>query len=168
MNIELRPIQSHERETLRNIWEKYDYEFSQFDHRDVDEFGLYGDKDLAYYWSKETKWLYFILVDAKIAGFAAVTNLPIVEDTKTDFQIGEFFVLFKYRRLGVGKAAFFQLLALHPGQHQLVRHPQNTLSVHFWNHVVAAYTKGHYTLVQAHPGFLYADGTPGDVFFFKT
>lgn len=168
MNIELRSIQLEERETLLNLWEKYDYEFSRFDHRDVDEFGLYGCKDLDYYWTKEKKWPYFITVDGKLAGFVMVTDLPVVESTETDFQIGEFFVMTKYRRLGIGRHVFFQVLSKHKGRQQLVRHPNNTASVHFWDNVINEYTKGQYTLIQSHPEFLYPDGTPGDIFFFES
>ena len=107
MDIELRCVHIEERETLSNLWEKYDYDFSKYDNRDVDELGLYGCKDLDYYWTKKDMWKYFITVDGKLAGFVMVSNLPVVGAQETDYQIGEFFVMRKYRRLGVGKKVFF-------------------------------------------------------------
>ena len=168
MNIQLRPIKLIEREVLRNLWEKYDYDSSCYDNNDVDEFGLYECKDFDYYWTKEIKWGYFIIVDGKLAGFVMLTNIPVIEGTETDFTIGEFFVMIKYRRLGVGRNVLFQVLNKHRGRQQLVRNPNNILSVHFWDNVINEYTGGQYTLIRSHPRWTYPDGTPGDVFFFES
>lgn len=88
--------------------------------------------------------------------------------TETDFQMSEFFVLYKYRRSGVGKQAVFQILDMHKGRWQLKRHPANTASVYFWDHVIDEYTKGCFELVKAYPGTEYDDGTLADVFFFES
>lgn len=42
MNFELIPIKEYEKEILRNLMEKYDYEFTQYTHEDVNPLGLYG------------------------------------------------------------------------------------------------------------------------------
>ena len=44
MNIVLRRANLEDREVLANLLEKYDYEFSQYDSRDVNKLGLYGYK----------------------------------------------------------------------------------------------------------------------------
>lgn len=106
MNIELRQACLEDREILSNLLEKYDYEFSQYDNRDVNKLGLYGYKYLDYYWAEEKRWAYFIVVDQKLAGFIMVNDYSEVEERKTDFVISEFFVMYKYRHLGVGRQAF--------------------------------------------------------------
>jgi predicted acetyltransferase len=166
MNVELRLVQLEEREILMNLLEKYEYEFSQFNDKDVNKLGLYGYKYLDYYWTEDKRWAYFIEVEGKLAGFVMVIDMPEVEDRKTDFSIAEFFVMFKYRRFGVGKQAFFKVLELHKGKWQLKRHPKNIASVYFWDKVVDEYTKGEYELVKAYPNTEYEDGTLGDIFFF--
>ena len=168
MNVELRPVQSEEKEILKNLLEKYDYEFSQYDMRDVNKLGLYGYKYLDFYWAEENRWAYFIVVDGKLAGFVMVTDLPEVEGTETDFQISEFFVMYKYRRGGVGREAFFRVLDKHKGRWQLRRHPKNIPSVHFWDNVIGEYTKGKFEIIRSHPKADYPDGTLGDVFFFNS
>ena len=168
MHIELKPVQIEDREILSNLLEKYDYEFSQYDHRDVNKLGLYGYPYLDYYWVEEKRWAYFIVADGKLAGFAMVIDLPEVEGTETDFQMAEFFVLYKYRRAGVGRRALFQVLDKHKGRWQLRRHPKNIASVHFWDNSINEYTKGQYELIQSHPQAGYNDGTLGDVFFFHS
>lgn len=74
--------------------------------------------------------------------------------------------MYKYRRLGIGRQAFFKVLELHKGKCQLKRHPKNIPSVHFWNKAVCEYTKGKYEMIESYPNTEYDDGTLADVFFF--
>lgn len=168
MRVELRIVKEDEKEILRNLLEKYDYEFSQWDLRDVNALGLYGYSYLDCYWTEKNRFPYFILVDGKLAGFVMVCDYPEVEDKPTDFTMAEFFVMYKYRKLGVGTIAAKKAFELHKGRWQLKRHPHNLPSVAFWNKVVSEFTKGNYTLVEGYPGTDYDDGTLGDIFFFTT
>lgn len=167
MRVELKQVTVDEKEILRNLLEKYNYEFSKWDKRDVNKLGLYGYPFLDYYWTEDKRWAYFIFADDNIAGFAMVIDLPEVNDRETDFQMAEFFVLHKYRRLGVGRQAFFKVLEMHKGRWQLKRHPANIASVHFWDKVINEYTNGRFELIKAYPGTEYDDGTLGDVYFFN-
>ncbi len=168
MNIELKKVSIDEKEILRNLLEKYNYEFSQWVKNDVNDLGLYGYRYLDYYWTEKKRWAYFILVDQKLAGFVMVIDLPEVDDRETDFQLAEFFVLHKYRQQGVGKQACFKVFDIHKGRWQLKRHPHNISSVHFWDKVIHEYTDGKFELIKAYPRTAYDDGTLGDVFFFES
>lgn len=158
----LKQITVDEKEILRNLLEKYDYEFSQWDNRDVNKLGLYGYDYLDNYWTEKNRFAYFIMVDEKLAGFAMVNDYPEV-DEPTDYTLAEFFVMFKYRRQGIGKIAAGKVFDLFHGKWQLKRHPHNIPSVHFWNHVVSEYTNGKYRLIEGYPESEYADGTLGDI-----
>lgn len=168
MDISLHAVKIEEREILANLLEKYNYEFSQYDDTDINNLGLYGYRYLDYFWNEDRRFAYFIMADGRLAGFVMVIDMPEVPDREADFQIAEFFVLYKYRRAGVGKRAFFKTLDLHRGKWQLKRHPKNIPSVHFWNRVIDEYTGGKFELVEAYPGTEYNDGTPADVFFFES
>lgn len=166
MQIELRQVLKEEREILKNLLEKYDYEFSQWDGRELNQLGLYGYDYLDYYWTEPNRWAYFILVDQKLAGFVMVNEHSEVASEKTDYVIAEFFVMYKYRRSGVGRVVATQIFEKFKGKWQLKRHPHNISSVAFWNRVIADYTEGNYKLVEGHPEVEFGDGTLGDVFFF--
>ena len=166
MKIELKQAKAEDREILRNLLEKYDYEFSQWDHRDVNQLGLYGYDYLDCYWTEKNRWAFFILVDGRLAGFAMVNDYPEAKE-KTDYSLAEFFVMYKYRRRGVGKSAAEQIFDRFHGKWQLKRHPKNIPSVYFWDKVITEYTGGKYRLVKSYPGTEYDDGTPGDIFFFQ-
>lgn len=163
--IELVQANVEDKEILRNLLEKYQFEFSQWDNRDVNRLGLYGYDYLDSYWTEPNRWAFFILSGGRLAGFAMVNDYPEVAEP-TDYSLSEFCVLHKYRRQGVGKAAAFALYDRFHGRWQLMRHPHNIPSVYFWNAVVSEYTHGSFRLILSCPGTKYADGTPGDVFFF--
>ena len=168
MRVELQPVTIDEREILANLLEKYNYEFSQWDGRGVNALGLFGYRYLDYYWcDEECRWAYFIRVDGELAGFVLINNHIDVPDRPVDFAVAEFFVLYKYRRGGVGSQAAKAAFDLHRGRWQLKYHPKNAGSAAFWNRVVREYTGGQYELAQAYPGTEYTDGTLGDVLFFE-
>ena len=167
MVIELKQVTVDEKEVLRNLLEKYDYEFSQWDKRDVNKLGLFGYPYLDYYWTEKKRWAYFIYADDKLVGLTMVIDLPEVEDRKTDFQLAEFFILYKYRRLGIGRTAFFEVLDRHKGKWQLKCHPANIGSRYFWDKVINKYTRGQFELIESYPKTEYDDGTLGDVYFFE-
>jgi predicted acetyltransferase len=163
----LQDVLFEDREILSNLMEKYHYEFTQYEHRDVNKLGLYGYQYLDYYWTDEKRWAYFIVVDGNLAGFVLVRNHPL-EGTKTDFVISEFFVMYKYRRSGVGRQAFLQVIDRHKGWWRVCLHPKNIASVCFWESIIKEYTKGQYELIQSHPKVIYKDGMLGNMFLFKS
>ena len=166
MDILLKQVQIEDREILANLLEKYDYEFSQYDNRDVNKLGLYGYKYLDCYWLEDKRQAYFIEADGNLAGFVMINEIAEAEDRKTDFSAAEFFVMYKYRRKGIGKQAFFMAADLHRGKWQLKRHPKNLVSVFFWDKVINEYTSGNYELIKEYPNTEYDDGSLGDIFFF--
>jgi len=167
MNIEIVPVQKSEKAVLRNLLEKYDYEFSQYDLRDVNQFGLYDYDYLDNYWTEENRFAFFILVDKNLAGFVMVNDYPEVIEG-TDYTMSEFFVMHKYRKSGVGRYAANYIFDKFRGKWQLKRHPKNASSVHFWDNVIFDYTRGKFDLFENHPKADYDDGTLGDVFTFET
>lgn len=158
-----------EKEVLKNLIEKYLYEFSQWEKTDVDEEGCYGYEYLDCYFNEENRFPYFIKVNGKLAGFVMVSDYPEVPEYKTDFCLSEFFIMHKYRRNGIGQEAAKRIFDMHHGKWQLKRHPHNIASVYFWDKVVSEYTNGKYKLIKAYPNpeVDYDDGTPADVFFFE-
>lgn len=167
MKITIRKIELEEREVLANLLEKYSYEFSQYQKNDVNKLGLYGYQYLdCYWWEGEKRLAYFIEVDERLAGFIMINDYPEVKDRKTDYVISEFFIMYKYRRMGIGRKALYMVLDSLRGTWHLKRHPKNESSVYFWNTVINDYTNGVYELVEAYPNTEYDDGTLADVFFF--
>ena len=165
MNFEMIPVQEDEKEILRNLMEKYLYEFSQYELCDVNPLGLYGYSHLDCYWTEEGRWAFFLKADGKLAGFAMVIDYP--EAGKTDYNMAEFFVMYKYRRCGLGSWAMARLFERFPGSWQIMYHPKNAPSAVFWNKVAEKHSVGGLRR-EERPDLAYPDGSPGMVLFFRT
>ncbi len=166
MEFTLEAVTVDRKEILRNLLEKYFYEFSQYDALDVNPLGLYGYGYLDEYWTKEGRWAFFLKADGKLAGFAMVIDHPEAGD-EADYSMAEFFVMYKYRRCGLGRWAAYQLFDRFKGLWQLKRTPSNESSVIFWDKVVGGFTGGNFKL-ESRADIAYDDGTPADLFTFRT
>ena len=149
MKIEIIAIGRDEKEMLRNLMEKYDYELSQYDGDDVNKLGLYGFDYLDNYWQEDAKrHAFFIQEDRKLAGFAMIiSDYFYLDDRKTDYVMSDFFVMYKYRNKGVGKYAANYLFDMFKGVWQLNTIEKNIASVSFWNKVIGDYTDGRYEVL---------------------
>ncbi len=167
LDIGLKPVTVDEKEILRNLLEKYNYEFSQWEDTDVNALGLYGYNYLDNYWTEKNRWAYFIIVGDKLAGFVMVNNFAVGDAKDVNYSMAEFFVMHKYRRGGVGRFAATTAFDLHRGKWQLKMHPRNTTAVKFWINTISDYTNGDFELHPSHPAAEYDDGTYGDIIFFE-
>ncbi|HQL10415.1 MAG TPA: GNAT family N-acetyltransferase, partial [Lentisphaeria bacterium] len=96
------PVNKEDKEILRNLLEKYLYEFTQYEQRAVNRLGLFGYDYLDNYWTESNRWAFFIRAGDELAGFAMVNDFQESPVEKTDFALAEFFVMYKYRRQGIG------------------------------------------------------------------
>jgi predicted acetyltransferase len=167
MNIEIELVKKEEKEILRNLLEKYSYEFSQWENTDVNNSGLYGYNYLDNYWQQENHFPYFIKVNSRLAGFVLVNDYDEI-NIKTNYVVAEFCILYKYRRNGVGKYAAQYIFNQHRGKWQLKYHPKNIVSKEFWNKIICEITDGNYEIVTGDPKTKYSDGIMGEVLIFNT
>jgi predicted acetyltransferase len=167
MDIIIEPVKKEEKEVLRNLLEKYNYEFSQYDNRDVNDLGLYGYDYLDNYWTEENRFPFFIKINNKFAGFVMINDYPEIK-IETNYSISEFFIMYKYRRLGIGKYGVNYILNKYKGKWQLQYHPKNKTSEKFWIKTIDKYTKGNYELIKSNKEAEYEDGTIGHIIIFET
>src|SRR5258708_33683791 len=85
---------------------------------------------------------YIIKKDEKYIGFVLVKFIETAE--RNYFSIGEFFVMRKYRREGIGRSVAAQVFNLHRGQWEVYQKENNIPAQLFWNKVIADYTKGRF------------------------
>jgi predicted acetyltransferase len=155
-----------EKEILRNLLEKYHYEHSQYDDRDVNALGLFDYDYLDNYWTEENKFPYFIRVDDKLAGFIMINDY-LEAKFETDYTVSECFIMYKYRQKGIGKFVVKYILDKHKGKWQLNFHPKNEISKNFWKKTIEEYTKGKYE-IKNDPKWKYEDGTVGYTILFES
>ena len=164
MNVQVTEVLPIEKETLRNLLEKYDYEFSQYDMIPFNEEGLYGYRYLDEYFSEPDRAAYFIRADRRLAGFVLLNRHPACP-RPMDWAVAEFFVAYPFRRRGVGSAAMAEVFARYKGRWQIKYHPHNTASAAFWRAVAERGARGPVEAVTGDEP--YQDGTAAEVLCFR-
>ena len=144
MDITLHLMSVQEKPLLTRLMELYSYEFTRYSDDDISEFGYYGYAHIDDYWNEDGRFPYLIRVDGKIAGFALICPHCDYRKEKNARCFGEFFVMLKYRRMGVGYEVASRLFDMHPGPWEICYWPNNLPASKFWQIVVERYTNNRY------------------------
>jgi predicted acetyltransferase len=105
--------------------------------------GRFGYPKLPLYWSDpKHRFAYLVRQRGRVAGFVLATRgSPVTADPDV-FDVAEFFVVRKYRRLGVGRRAAFLLWKCLPGKWTVRVSEGNRAAVTFWSDIVAEFASG--------------------------
>jgi predicted acetyltransferase len=169
MKVTLESASNKNKRALRSLVKMYCYEWSQYNGIDIDENGDFAfERDVDKFFTADEHYAYLIRADGKIAGFVLVdTDIDYYKDS--DHAISEFFVLYKYRRSGVGKQAAKEAFERHKGGWEIKMHPKNGVSIEFWKRVVAETAKGGtYAMKEGCEEARYHDGALGTFIGFET
>lgn len=145
--VELVGTTADERPTLQNLALFCEYDFSELIPRDVNERGTFGDPPsglLRGCWTDPCRHTFLIRVRGKLAGFAIVDDRSQPPGAGNRWEMGEFFILRRYRRQGIGERAAHLLFARFPGRWVVYQFPQNLAAQAFWRKVIDRYTGGHF------------------------
>lgn len=96
----------------------------------------------AIYFTSDTHWPYFISSNGAIAGFCFIRRYP--QDPET-YDIDQFFILDKYKRLGLGRETLKYLVELHPGNWLVRVLKRNTSALSFWKNSISAIVDENFT-----------------------
>ncbi|BBH24381.1 hypothetical protein Back11_57260 [Paenibacillus baekrokdamisoli] len=146
--ITINSVEYDQKSTLRNLLELYNYDFSEFEPEDVNENGLYGYRYLDQYWTEEGRHPFFIRVDGKLAGFALVREVGTNEHNQTIYSVAEFFVMKKYRKLGVGQHVSTELFNTFSGIWKVGQIETNKPAQAFWRKIIGKYTNNNYREIR--------------------
>jgi predicted acetyltransferase len=138
-------VPKEEKMILNNLMQFYFYDFSEFVDSDVEDNGLYGGYPYwdDYWISVENRFPYFLKANGKNVGFVLVRFIDSIDIPY--FSIAEFFVMKKYRRLGIGKRAAMKVFDMHRGRWEVFQLERNIPAQQFWNNVITEYTLGRFS-----------------------
>lgn len=129
---------------LENLAQFYCYDFSEVLEMHVDEDGRFAGVDLAQVWAEEWRHPFLMRVDDKPAGFALISERSKITGTSGVFDMTEFFVLRRFRRHGVGRAAAFAAFDRFEGPWEVRQRVENRDATAFWREAIREYTRGNY------------------------
>ena len=150
MDITLVPAPPSAEPLLERLVQLYAYDFSEFMALDINEFGLFtGGTPIATCFQKSWRHAYLIRTAPQgtgpIAGFMILDERSRLTGQTDVIDVAEFFVLRRYRRLGVGRAAVAAAFALFPRRWEVRQTAANTVATAFWRDIIGAHTGGAFT-----------------------
>lgn len=148
MKIDIKKINSSDKEVLVNLFQLYMHDITKWLHMDVNKHGLfeYNEIDL-YFLNDKNRKAYFIMVDNNIAGFVLIDKeFLILEKSKNTYNISEFFILNGYKRKGIGKIIAKKIFDKHQGKWEVRPVPKSKEAYDFWINVIKKYTNDNYKI----------------------
>lgn len=141
MKVTLEPVANIQ--IVKNLFQLYLYDMSEYMGWPPNEDGLYLSEqavnDLDTYMERDDHFPYLIKADDELAGFCFARS-ALFEDDR--FDMGQFFVLRKFKRQGIGLKAFQQCVATHPGNWLVRVLPENAGPKAFWQKAIATVAQG--------------------------
>ena len=151
MNVDLVRAEQEDEPVLNRLFQLYVYDFSELLELEIRDDGLFEFKPEGY-WLASRYFAFFIRAGSHLAGFAIVdSESRLTRDPLWD--VNQFFVLRRYRRLGVGSQAAGALFDRFRGRWEVRQSSQNEAGQAFWRTVIRRYTHGRFEEI------LHNDGT---------
>ena len=173
MEIEVLDATEEDFPVVQNLVHFYVYDMSEIMGWPCPEDGLYGGCDdlPEYWWTGSTseeleainqklgiyisynlhfkRWPvghqgypFMVRVGGELAGFAMIKHMRA--DHEADYDVGEFFILRKFRGKGIGKAIAHRLFDRFPGMWEVRQMVEHKPAQAFWRRVIAAYAGDQY------------------------
>ncbi|MCK3831235.1 GNAT family N-acetyltransferase [Pseudomonas fluorescens] len=134
--VELIQTGPEDAELIRNLYQYYAYESSDWEQEDVEADGRFyiHDEHLARYWQDPQWSANLLLVDGYIAGFLLIegSELPGIDA----LELADLFILKRYRRKGIGRAIASQVLCSGAANWLVRFYDQDEVSQAFWRTVL--------------------------------
>lgn len=142
-----RQAEWHDKPVLSRLLELYQYDLSEVWPQTLDAHGEYGFAVDRYLRNPRLR-AYFFLVDGAYAGFGLVD--PDVSLPGNEFWMGQFFVMKRYRRTGVGTQGARFIFDQFRGRWEVGQMPLNLPARAFWRRTIGDYTGGRFTEHELH------------------
>ena len=137
----------HDRPVLARMLELYQYDLSDVWPQDLNAHGEYGFAVDRYLRNPRLCAILF-LVNGRYAGFGLID--PDVTFAENEYWMGQFFVMKRYRRSGLGTKAARFIFDRFPGKWEVGQMPLNRPAQAFWRRTIAEYTHGRFVEHELH------------------
>jgi len=140
--VSLIPVPESQMQIITNLIQLYKYDFSEFAevgsrYGEVGPDGRFTYEGLESFWREEGRFALTVEADGRLAGFILVNRWSAL-NRELDHSVGEFFVLRKYRRVGVGSDAARILFERWPGRWEVAVARYNKPALSFWRKAIRA------------------------------
>jgi predicted acetyltransferase len=143
--VEVVEVDAMQMNTLRNLFQFYEYDFSEIEPSSVGNDGRFHQLDAVTF-----DHAYLFRVNNDFAGFALVNRqASCLNPGETVWWIKEFFVMRQYRHRGTGRQAAHLVIGRHPGTWEVTQTPKNRAATAFWQKALAVYSYNDMEIIDA-------------------
>jgi predicted acetyltransferase len=144
--VTLTQVPESQSQIITNLIQLYKYDFSELAevgsrYGEVGSDGRFTYEGLDSYWREDGRFPLTIQADGRLAGFILVDQWSAL-NRELDHSVGEFFVLRKYRRNGVGSRAAKALFKRWPGRWEVAVARYNKPALSFWRKAIRVSVEG--------------------------
>jgi len=141
-NLTLAEASENQKLVIVNLMQLYLYDFSEFAeigtvHGEVGSDGRFAYDWLDNYWREDGRIPLIMQAGSRLVGFILVNRWSVL-DRQLDKSVAEFFILRKYRRIGVGSRAAKLLFERWPGRWEVPVAGYNKPALCFWRKTIPA------------------------------
>ena len=134
--IELLPASPGQEPILANLLQLYMHDFSELLDLEVEADGRFVYPHLPLYWREPGRYPFLVLVQGNLAGFVLVKT-----GSEWDVRdMAEFFVMRRYRRLGIGTRVAHKVWRRLPGRWEVRVMQANVAAGQFWAQAISSFT----------------------------
>lgn len=125
--------------TIQNLARFYVYEMSRECGLKSSDWacpadGLYESFDFKHYFTEPSRKAYIVQVNEEIAGFVLLYQTDL--ESRAKWNMGEFFILARFQRRGIGQLVAQQIWQAHPGLWEVTVIPENQRALQFWRKAI--------------------------------
>lgn len=128
--------------TIQNMAQFYIYDASRECEVLISNNGSYNVTNYQIYFQEEGRLAFLIKVEDELAGFVLLNQAGT--NAKTKWNMGEFFILRKFQRKGIGTQVAHQIWNMYPAFWEVSVIPENNKALMFWRYVISSFTNGNY------------------------
>lgn len=139
VQVEIIPALPEQAPVLANLIELYAHDFSAFMDLELDDDGRFGYRQLPLYWTEARRHPFLMKANGQLAGFVLLQQGSQLSGDADIWDVTEFFVVRRYRRLGVGRQAAHAVWQQFPGQWEVRVIDRNQKAQAFWARAIAAF-----------------------------
>jgi predicted acetyltransferase len=147
LDVTLRVAEWSDRPVLSRLLELYQYDLSDVWPQELNIHGEYGFA-VDRYLRNPLLRAYLFQVAGKYAGFGLVD--PDVSLPGNQYWMGQFFVMKRYRRMGIATRAARHIFDQFRGKWEVGQMALNYPAQAFWRRVIGEYTNGNYVEHELH------------------
>ncbi len=147
MKVTVRQACESDLEVVSNLFQYYVYDMSEYMGWNPAPNGKFAVNSLliSEYWTRDEHYPLLIFADDELAGFSLLRRYP---DDSIIYDIGQFFILRKFKGQGIGREAFRLSVTHFPGQWLTRVLIGNDAALKFWTAVIGEITNGEYRVTQ--------------------